>query len=356
MSLLPNLPVPTTTELAVQYAPPRRRARRRSGAGWVLGAGAALCAAVVVNHLVARRTEARHPPAGNFIDVDGIRLHYIERGSGTPVVLLHGNGAMAEDFAVSGVFDQLARDHRVIAFDRPGFGYSERPRGTLWTANAQAELLHNALHQMGVRDPVVVGHSWGTLVALSMALNHPLDTAAIVLLAGYYVPSVRADVALTSWPAVPVLGDVVRYTIEPLLGWMMAPRVFRKLFDPEPVSRNFQERFPTAMTLRPSQLRASAADTALMIPGAASLLARHGELTMPVIIVAGTGDKIVATERQSGQLHADVPHSEFRRVPGAGHMIHHIVPDQVSEAIRAAAKATSVGAGETAPALATPVL
>jgi pimeloyl-ACP methyl ester carboxylesterase len=305
---------------------------------WALLAGAVAGAAIVANHLPARRTEARHPPTGAFIEVDGVRLHYIERGSGSPVVLLHGNGAMAEDFAVSGVFDRLARDHRVIAFDRPGFGYSARPRGTVWTATAQAELLHEALRGMGVRDPVVVGHSWGTLVALAMALDHPLDIAAIVLLSGFYIPRPRADVALTSWLAIPLLGDALRYTILPPLGWIMAPAVFRKVFAPTPVSRNFRDRFPTAMALRPSQLRATAAETALMIPAAASLRPRYKELAMPVVIVAGTGDRIVTTERQSAQLHADVPHSDFRRIPAAGHMIHHIVPDQVAAAIRAAAR------------------
>lgn len=56
-----------------------------------------------------------------------MRLHYIDRGAGRPVVLLHGNGATTEDYAISGVLDLAARNHRVIAFDRPGFGHSERP-------------------------------------------------------------------------------------------------------------------------------------------------------------------------------------------------------------------------------------
>ncbi len=325
--------------------------RRRRRGEWVVLAGAALCAAAVVNHLVARRTEATHPPLGDFIDVAGVRLHYVERGSGRPIVLIHGNGAMVEDFIISGVFDLLARDHRVIAFDRPGFGHSERPRGMIWTASAQAELLHEALRQMGVRDPVLVGHSWGTLVALAMALDHPLDTAAIVLLSGYYVPTLRADVLLLAALAIPVLGDIIRYTILPPLGWVLAPRAIRKFFEPAPVSEAFRDGFPTAMALRPSQIRASAADTALMIPGAAALLARHGELTMPVVIMGGTGDRIVATERQSGQLHADIPRSEFRRIAGAGHMIHHTAPERVTEAVRGTAKAAVARRSEPAALL-----
>ncbi len=95
----------------------------------------------------ARETERAHPPAGRFVVVQGVKLHYIERGSDSPIVLLHGNGVNAQDWDVSGVLDGLASDHRVIAFDRPGFGYSERPRNVDWTPVQQAELLHLALTQ-----------------------------------------------------------------------------------------------------------------------------------------------------------------------------------------------------------------
>jgi len=91
-----------------------------------------LAVAALINTTVARRAERRNPPRGAFIEVDGVRLHYLEKGSGSPVVLLHGNQAMADDFAISGAIDLLAEKYRVIAFDRPGFGYSERPRALAW--------------------------------------------------------------------------------------------------------------------------------------------------------------------------------------------------------------------------------
>jgi pimeloyl-ACP methyl ester carboxylesterase len=303
----------------------------------VLGvAAAALAVAALANHAVARRSERRHPPCGSFIEVDGVRLHYVDRGEGTPVVLLHGNGAMIEDFEISGVLDAVARRHRVIAFDRPGFGYSSRPRSTVWTAAAQAELLHKALVRLDVRRPILVGHSWGTLVALSMALEHQAETGAVVLLSGYYAPSLRLDVPLLTGPAIPVLGDLMRYTISPLLGWLLAPKVFRKIFAPAPVTTRFAAGFPTGLALRPWQIRASAADTALMIPAAAATLHRHGELTIPVIIVAGSGDELVDTEAQSKRLHSNLRRSDMREVAGAGHMVHHTSPRDVVAAIEAA--------------------
>src|SRR5919199_515382 len=117
-------------------------------------------ALALVNHAVARLVERRHPPAGTFIEVDGVRLHYSDRGTGRPILLLHGNAVTGDDYNTSGVAERLVGRRRVIIFDRPGFGYSERPRGRSWTATQQAELLHEALRRLGVERPVVVGHSW----------------------------------------------------------------------------------------------------------------------------------------------------------------------------------------------------
>jgi mandelate racemase len=77
-----------------------------------------------------------------------------------------------------------------------------------------------------MRRPVVVGHSWGTLVALPLALDHPEAVSGLVLLSGYYHPTLRADVPLFSIPAIPFIGDLIRYTVGPfcvLLGGSTGP-------------------------------------------------------------------------------------------------------------------------------------
>src|SRR3954453_11943962 len=99
----------------------------------------------LVNYGVARLAEHRHPPTGSFMEVDGVRLHYSDRGTGRPIVLIHGNAVTGGDYNTSGVAERLVGSYRVIVFDRPGFGYSERPLGRLWIASAQADLLHQAL-------------------------------------------------------------------------------------------------------------------------------------------------------------------------------------------------------------------
>jgi pimeloyl-ACP methyl ester carboxylesterase len=307
-----------------------RRGRRNTA---LIGIGAALAAAALIVQQRSRKAERDNPPLGRFIEVEGIRLHYIERGEGQPLVLLHGDGSMIQDFLASGLVDRAAERYRVIVFDRPGYGYSERPRTTLWTPQAQAELLHHALHLLGVRQAVVLGHSWGTLVAISMALAYPGFVKSLVLIGGYYYPTARLDVPLFSSPAIPVIGDLMRYTISPLLTRLAWPGLMRRVFGPAPESQRFHAEFPVWMALRPSQLRASAADTALLIPSAFSLRDRYRELAMPVAIMAGPEDRYVKTRIHSERLHGELQHSTLHLTSGAGHMLHHLVPDEVLRVI-----------------------
>ena len=316
---------------------------RSAGITAALASVAVLAVLAVINHLLARRAERRHPPRGSFLVVDGVRLHYSDRGQGSPVVLIHGNAVTGDDWNTSGVAELLLRDHRVIIFDRPGFGYSERPRGHLWTAAQQAELLHKALRQLGVARPVLVGHSWGTIVALALAERHQADVAGLVLLSGYYFATLRPDVPLVLPGAMPILGDVLRHTVSPLLGWLQMPLLKWAMFSPARVPARFQAEYSPAMALRPSQIRATSMDGALMIPGALALRGDYKELTLPVVIIAGDGDRVVF-KRRAEQLAAKIRGSELQIVKGAGHMVHHLAPRQVAQAVESVAEAAGAPA------------
>ena len=284
----------------------------------------------------ARRAEVDYPPTGRFIEVDGVRVHYVEAGVGPPVVLLHGNGTRAEDFRGSGVFDRLATAHRVVAFDRPGYGFSERPRGRrMWTPERQADVFVAAFDRLGIERPVVVGHSWGTLVALALGLDHPEQVRGLVLLAGYYYPTMRVDALLFAGPAIPVLGDIMRYTISPVLGKLMMPSLLRQMFAPRRVPDSFQAAVPTALMLRPWQLRAAAAEAGLMVPAARRLRRRYGELRIPIRIIAGAEDRVVDAEGHSVRFHRDVGPTHLRVIPRLGHMLHYFAQDEVVEAVNA---------------------
>jgi pimeloyl-ACP methyl ester carboxylesterase len=130
----------------------------------------------------------------------------------------------------------------------------------------------------------------------------------------------------------------MRYTVSPLLGRLLLPGIIRRLFEPAPVPERFTRLFPKEMMLRPSQLRASAADTALMVPAATELQSRYRELKSPVMIVTGADDKIADVGRQSERLHKELSGSAFIALPGLGHMVHHLAPDQVIKAVEETAR------------------
>ncbi|TFW01145.1 alpha/beta hydrolase [Oxalobacteraceae bacterium OM1] len=304
---------------------------------------AGMTAAAVAVRLRTRAAEEENPPCGQFIKVDGVRLHYIERGprDAQPLVLLHGDGSLVQDFLVSGLFDRAAEKYRVIAFDRPGYGYSERPDGQIWGPHAQAALLQHALLTLGVERPVVLGHSWGTLAALAMALDFPDYPHSLVLLSGYYYPTARPEVPLMALPGIPVLGALLRNTVSPLYSRLLWPTLIRRLFAPAPVPARF-EAFPEELVLRPSQLQAAGAEAGMLIPAAAALSRRYRELNLPVVIMSGADDQFVDPHVHSARLHAELPQSDLHLRDGAGHMLHHVVPDEVLEAIDQAAGASAL--------------
>jgi Predicted hydrolases or acyltransferases (alpha/beta hydrolase superfamily) len=302
---------------------------------------AALAVMAIVNRYLAKKAEHDNPPVGRFIEVDGVKLHYLDDGSGDPVVLLHGNGSMIQDFQSSGLTKLLAQKYRVIAFDRPGFGHSARPRRTIWTPEVQADLIHRALQQIGIQSATVFGHSWGASVALAFASRHSESVSGLVLASGYYYPTFRADVILLSGPAVPIIGDVISYTVAPIASRLLWPFLLRKIFDPAEVPRKFRG-FPKQMAFRPSQLRASAEETALMIPSAFSLRTEYTKLDTPTVIIAGERDRVIDIDQQSARLHEEIQQSEFVRVSNTGHMVHQTATLQVMAAIDQSAFGTPV--------------
>jgi pimeloyl-ACP methyl ester carboxylesterase len=298
----------------------------------------AFAATALINRHLAKKAEVANPPTGRFLEIDGVRLHYVEGGSGPALVLLHGNGTMIDDFESSGLLDLAALKYRVIAFDRPGFGHSNRPPNVVWTPEAQAEIIHKAMQRIGVNGAIVLGHSWGASVAIALALKFPKAVSGLVLASGYYYPSPRLDALIMSPPALPVVGAVLGHTLAPVVGRAIWPLLTKQLFWPEGVPAKFAG-FPKEMALRPSQLRASAGEAALMVPDAILFCERYSGLKLPVAIIAGTGDRIVDFEAQSGRLHRDIPQSRLYRVRGGGHMVHQTATGAVMAAIEGVSEA-----------------
>ncbi|HKO87616.1 MAG TPA: alpha/beta hydrolase [Burkholderiales bacterium] len=318
---------------------------------WLAGtAGAALFAGTAAYVAwAARQAETAHPPKGRFIDVNKVRVHYLEKGEGPVILLLHGKGSMATDFQGSGLIDGLATHHRVIAIDRPGFGYSERPRGKKWDATEQAQLIAATLGQLGIPSAIVVGHSWGAMCAIALALEAPHLVERLVLMSGYYYPSTRPDALIMGAAAVPVIGDVMRYTTSAMTARVMLGYLHKRTFSPQPIYPGFSKAVPRDLLLRPSQMFAEAQESLMMVKEAERLSDSYADLKMPITILAGSEDGALKTEEQSVKLHQALPHSKLKVVEKAGHMLHYSAPQVVLAAIEEAAHAAKKGPAVKAP-------
>ena len=234
----------------------------------------------------------RNPPIGQFLDINGVRLHYVVSGNpdALTLVMLHGNGTLLQDFSISGLAAAASNSFRVICFDRPGFGHSSRPRAVIWSPERQAELLCAALARLGIERALVLGHSWGALVALAMARHNSERVRGLVLISGYYFPTWRFDVWFASAAAIPLVGDALRYTISPISTWLALPVFAKKSFAPRPVPDIVKTQYPRLMLIRPSQLRAVAEDFGI-----------HGA-------IRGKDDDVLSSPR--------VSHRDHRRAKG----------------------------------------
>jgi pimeloyl-ACP methyl ester carboxylesterase len=167
----------------------------------------------------------------------------------------------------------------------------------------------------------------------ALAMREGNDVRKLVLLAGYYFPQPRVDALMASPPALPILGDAMRYTVSAVSARMMLNRGIRGMFAPLPVPAGYIETLSREMLVRPSQIRASAEEAALLLPSAASLAKRYASLRVPTMIIGGDEDKVIDPVKHSRRLAALMPHAELRMVPGVGHMVHFAALDAVVEAV-----------------------
>jgi pimeloyl-ACP methyl ester carboxylesterase len=264
--------------------------------------------------------------ASRFVTVNGTRLHYIVQGSGRPIVLIHGNPGSAQDWMP--VLTPLALHHRVIAFDRPGHGHSHRPKHGEATVEVQAQLIHDALAQLSVVRPIIVGHSWAGALALVYAINYAKEVAGVLVVAPAVYESHDGDSFFNGLSTVPVISDAASYVLPPLLGSSMIRRMLKKAFLPDPVPMNYLH---TALTEwnKPGQVKAYFLDDSMFNSSLRKFSPLYPEITVHLSILAGDSDAIVSGRENALRLHEAVPQSRLVVLPRTGHEVPFTRPKSV---------------------------
>ncbi len=289
-----------------------------------------------VTHWRASAREAAaltaHPSTGQFVTVDGARLHYETAGQGPDLVMIHGASGSLRDLTFA-LRDQLTDRYRVTVVDRPGLGHSD-PLAEVSLA-AQARAIKAGMAQIGVTDPIVLGQSYGGAVALAWALDG--GPRALVLVSA---PSLPWPGKLDPWYR--LTSTAIGRALAIPLASAYVPQSYVSaatagVFAPDRVPTGYEAWLGIPLVLRRATLAVNTAQINALRAELVAMEQRYPALDLPVELVHGTADTIVPLAIHSAPLSTLLPNAKLTVIDGAGHMPHHSHTRTVIDAIDRAA-------------------
>lgn len=278
-----------------------------------------------------------HPPAGQFVDIDGQRIHFLADGpdDAPAILMLHGASSNALDLW-SALAPALSADYRIIAIDRPGHGHSERAHhGDMALPKAQALLAAKVLTQIGTDRALIVAHSYAGVMALNLALEQPGRVAGLVLLAPVSHPWPGGVAWYHHVISTPFIGPLFTWLVAVPFGHLTIDGAVDDVFAPDSVPTGFGGRSAVRLALRPSALRANAFDLTRLHAFVLDQVDRLPEIDLPVTVISGAEDTTVWPKIHSVGLERDVGARLVMR--SGGHSPHHAATDLVVSEIRSVA-------------------
>ncbi|MGB3051243.1 MAG: alpha/beta fold hydrolase [Polyangiales bacterium] len=266
-------------------------------------------------------------PTTHHITVNNLRLHYVEAGSGPPVLLLHGFPTSSHLYR--NIIPTLAKTHRVLAIDLPGYGLSDKPLDVTYDFDFYADVLDGFLHALDIGDTNLVVHDLGGPVGLYWALRNPGRVTRLTILNTLVYPE-------TSWAVklfllalrTPILRD---YIVSPKgivaamkLGVVHKERLNRAILTP------YTAPFENAAA-RKALIKAG---SGLSIQGLAQIAKGLPALKAPLRLIYGENDRVLPDIAQTMQrIQRAHPNAELTALPNCGHFLQEDEPERVAELI-----------------------
>jgi haloalkane dehalogenase len=269
-----------------------------------------------------------YPFEDRYADAGGARVHYIDEGSGPPLLLLHGNPTWS--FLYRQIVLGLRERFRCIAPDYPGFGLSAAPAGYGYTATEHARVIEQLILQLDLSDVTMMVQDWGGPIGFACAISQPERFARFVVGNTWAWP--KSDPGTQVFSRLmggPIGGYLIQqrnFFVEQIVRHAMR---LKKLSDAE--MRAYRGPFPTVESRRPvyvfpREILAARPWLAQIERGLPSLRDR------PALIVWPTKDPAFgARERQRWQQ--VFPDHRVVMLEGAGHYIQEDAPDEIIAAV-----------------------
>jgi len=307
----------------------------------IAAVGGAVAAVAALRWLRRRKEDidwrSARPP-GAIVDVDGVPIHYIERGSGpAAAVLIHG--FLGHTYSFRYLIPELAKDRRVVAVDLKGSGYSSRPEKGDYSLTEQARLVIRLMDKLGIDRASFVGHSLGGEVAMRLAANWPERVEKLVLAA-----SVSGD-RIPSLPVTPLIKPILW-----LIGRLFGRRIFRRQFyDPRKATKEVLEAYRRPLRIKGTghavyqTLRDMRREKAV----------ESSRITAPVLILWASSERILPRWVLS-RLRKRFPQAKVVAIERAGHLLLEEQPEQANRAVKSFLEGRDQAverAAEVAPAL-----
>jgi len=254
-------------------------------------------------------------PVGSFITVFGAKVHYVDAGTGSPVILLHG---LADDIGVwESVMPALAAKHRVIALDQIGFGRSDKPLLDYRVATF-VDFLDRLLDELKIDHASLVGNSLGGWIAADFALAHPerIDRLVLCDAAGYAALGKNMNARTLSALRLASRDDI-RY---------LGPLTFHDKRFYEDVDLAFKQRVTAGDGYTIDRVVDSIIRNEDVLDG------RLGAIRKPTLIVWGHEDKVIPLNFAE-RFHKEIANSQLRIIDNCGHMPHVECPDEFTRIV-----------------------